>query len=549
MSKFLRHDACPQCGSQDNLGIYDDHEYCFSEGCGYFKSYEEGDKKISNNKAKNEHAGAIKDIVPLPVKSGAIKERGIDGSTAEKYKVTTDYSDDVEAIFPRFNSEGQHVANQIRLIDKDFRSQGDPKSAALFGQQLFPEGGRSITITEGYYDTLSAFQMTGSRYPNVGVQSASTAKKEVVNSFEYLNSFDEIIINFDNDEPGQKAAKDCAVLFNPGKVRILSLGKFKDASDYLVNGLSKDYINEWFRAPPYMPDGLLLGNDPSLLDNIVNYKEPESIPFPWQGLNRSLYGLRLGEMTLFLADTGVGKTTFMKEIEYSLLTNEDLIERNYGVGFLHLEEPKRDTAIGLMSIYRNKPLHLPDVQKTTEEMIEAYNAVVNTDRVVIYDHFGSNDIDIILSKVRHMAALGCRYVFLDHLSIVVSDQSGDERKQLDEISTKLKTLTLNLNICLVAVIHINRQGQVRGSAGPEQVSNNVVRLVRDKNDVDDWRRNVTAMFVEKCRLSGRTGPAAWVYYNSMNGRLEEITDRELIEQYERGGSLAGHEFAAYDGET
>lgn len=548
MSKFLRHESCPTCGSADNLAIYDDHEHCFSEGCDHHKSYDyEGATKISS-KAKHENEHLVKNIVPLPTKTGSIKERGLDGSTVEKYKVTTDYSDEVEAIFPRFDSEGRHVANQIRLVDKEFRSQGDPKSACLFGQQLYPEGGRSITITEGYYDTLAAFQMTGSRYPNVGVQSASTAKTEVVKSFEYLNSFDEIILNFDNDEPGQKAAKDCAVLFNPGKVRILSLSKHKDANDYLMNGLSKEYINEWFRAPPYMPDGLLLGNDPALLDNIINYDEPESIPFPWEGLNRSLYGLRLGELTLLMADTGAGKTTFMKEMEYGILMNEDLIARKYGAGFLHLEEPKRDTAIGLMSIYKNKPLHLPDVQKTTEELIEAYNAVINNDRVVIYDHFGSNDIDIILSKVRHMAALGCKYIFLDHLSIIVSDQSGDERKQLDEISTKLKTLTMNLNICLVCVIHINRQGLARGSAGPEQVANNVVRLVRDKNEVDEWRRNITVMIVEKCRLSGRTGPAAWVYYNSMTGRLEEITDRELIDQFERGGSLAGHEFAVYDGE-
>ena len=542
MSQFKFHKACPKCGSQDNLAVYDDHEYCFSQDCGYYKHY--GGDTIA--KPKNEDDAVVREIVPLAQKSGPIKERGLDSSTTAKYKVTTDYSEDVEAIFPRFDDEGQHVANQIRLKDKQFRFQGDNKQSRLFGQNLFPGGSKSITITEGYYDTLSAFQMTGSRYPNVGVMSASTAKKEVVNSFEYLNSFEEIVINFDNDEPGQKAAKDCAVLFDPGKVRILTLQKYKDANDYLVNGETKAFINEWFRAPPYMPDGLLLGNDPALLDEIINYKEPESIPFPWEGLNRSLYGLRLGELTLFTADTGVGKTTFMKEIEYALLTNEELIQRGYGVGFMHLEEPKRDTAIGLMSIYKNKPLHLPDVEKSKEELVEAYNAVINNDRVVIYDHFGSNDIDVILAKVRHMSALGCKYIVLDHLSIIVSDQSGDERKQLDEISTKLKTLTLNLNICLVCVIHINRQGQIRGSAGPEQVANNVVRLSRDKNEVDEWRRNVTAMTVEKCRLSGKTGPACWVYYNSMTGRLEEIKDRDLINQYEQGGSIAGHEFSAYD---
>lgn len=35
MSVFLRHSPCPRCGSRDNLGIWDDHEYCF--GCKYYR--------------------------------------------------------------------------------------------------------------------------------------------------------------------------------------------------------------------------------------------------------------------------------------------------------------------------------------------------------------------------------------------------------------------------------------------------------------------------------------------------------------------------------
>jgi len=194
-----------------------------------------------------------------------------------------------------------------------------------------------------------------------------------------------------------------------------------------------------------------------------------------------------------------------------------------------------------MSIHKNKPYHLPDTEKSTEELVEAYNAIVNTERVVIWDHFGSNDIDSVLAKIRHMVALGCRYIVIDHLSIIVSDQSGDERKQLDEISTKLKTLTMNLNICVVCVIHINRKGEVRGSAGPEQLSNNVISLERNKLERDEWRRNITRIVVEKCRLSGRSGPAAYVFYNPVTGRLQELT-KEEVERFESGGTDAGHEF-------
>lgn len=484
------------------------------------------------------------EILPLPAKEQpGVESRGIDSTSVNKYKVTVSVNPDnpIEVVFPRFSPEGEHVANQIRYEGKGFSSEGDPSVAGLFGQTQFQAGGKSITITEGYYDTLAAFQLTGSRYPNVGVQSASSAKKEIVNNFEYINSFDQIILNFDSDKPGMDAAKSVAIMFDPGKVRLLFLEKAKDSNEYLMNGWEKAYVNEWFRAAPFRPDGIVMGNDPALKDDVLNYVEPKSIPYPWKGMNEKLFGMRTSELVLITADTGIGKTSILKEWEYSLLFNEDLVEQGVGVGFLHLEEPKRDLALGLMSIHKNKPYHFPDVERTRDELSKAYDEVMDNSRVVIWDHFGSNDIEEVLGKIRHMAAMGCKYIFVDHLSIIVSDQSGDERKQLDEISTKIKTLTMNLDIAVFCVIHTNRNGEVRGSAGPEQVANCVIRLERDKKELNAWRRNVTRISVEKNRKFGRTGPACWLYYNEMTGRLEELTP-ELVEEFEHGGNGAGHEF-------
>lgn len=549
MSKFIKHGPCPECGSRDNLSIYDDHEHCM--GCGYDKQYSFANGRSDLNSTgvrtiEQEEKPSTLTYTIAEKSMPALKERGIDSSTVNKYRVTVNSNpeSELEAVFPRFNEEGVHTANQVRFTDKRFKCEGKINDATLFGQQLFPSGGRSITVTEGYYDTLAAFQLTGSRYPNVGVMSASTAKKEVVKNFEYLNSFETVVLNFDNDKPGQEAAKACALLFDPGKVKILSLRKHKDANDYLLNGDSKAYVDEWYRAPVFMPDGLLVGSDNKLKTDVLDYIEPRSIPYPWDGLNQKTFGIRESELVLLTADTGVGKTSVLKEIEYFLLNHEELKAENIGVGFLHLEEPKRDLAIGLMSIHKNKPYHFPDVERSREEMEEAYDQVVGTDRVVIWDHFGSNDIDIVLAKIRHMSALGCKYIFVDHLSIIVSDQSGDERKQLDEISTKIKTLTMNLNIAVFCVIHINRKGEVRGSAGPEQVANIVLRLERDKKELNEWRRNVTRISVEKNRKYGRTGPACYLYYNEMTGRLEELS-KELAQEYEMGGNAVGHEFDAY----
>lgn len=543
MGKFIRHTSCPKCGSSNNLAIYDDHEYCFGFGCGHYKSYEKEEGEIEPEDTVK------KEIINLASDFRSMPERKLSKDTVKKYKIGIPSNPDhkIEACFPRFNSAGMHSANQIRYKDKKFSCEGAISDATLFGQLEFPAGGRSITITEGYYDTASAYQMTGSKWPNVGVMSASTAKKEVVNNFEYLNSFSEIVLNFDNDESGRKAAEECASLFSPGKVRMMFLTEAKDASDYCQAGKEKDYVHEWFRAPHFMPDGLKLGKE--LWEDIENHKDPHSVPYPWEGLNSKLYGIRTSELVLLTAPTGVGKTSVCKAVEYALLTNEELKKEGHGVGLLHLEEPKYDTAIGLMSIYANKPYHLPDTEKTTQELREAFDAVINTSRLVIWDHFGSNSIEVVLNKIRHMVALGCKYIVVDHLSIIVSDQEGDERKQLDEISTKLKTLTMNLDIAVICVIHVNRQGLIRGSAGPEQVANIVIRLDRDLKSSNDWRRNVTTVSVEKNRFCGRTGPASWLMYDPETNRLTEMSKEQVME-YEEGGSGAGHEgeFGSWGGQ-
>src|SRR3546814_5399722 len=113
----------------------------------------------------------------------------------------------------------------------------------------------------------------------------------------------------------------------------------------------------------------------------------------------------------------------------------------------------------------------------------------------------------------------------------ISDWSSD-------VCSSDLTLTMNLDIAVFCVIHVNRQGQVRGSAGPEQVANCILRLERDKKDLNPWRRNITKISVEKNREYGRTGPAAYLYYNEMTGRLEELNAEQAYE-FEHGGNGSG----------
>lgn len=500
------------------------------------KAKEDGNNSISTNHSNS--AGTQHSLTPVTKVFHEIAHRKISKQAAQKYQIDLNVGPgNLEARFPYFKN-GKHVVNKVRMKDKSFWQEGtkeDKNSCELFGQQLFePGSAKAITIVEGEYDAPAAWTLLGSRYPVVSVLSGGTAVRDVTNNFEYLDSFESVVLSFDADEVGQKNAKAVAELFAPGKCRILTLQRGKDPNAYLAEGWTKEYVDEWWKAPPYTPDGIKLGSE--MWEEIINRPKHFQVDYPFAGLNRLTYGCRLSEMVVITADTGIGKTSILKEMEYKFLMDAELQEKKYGVGFIHLEEPNYDTALGLLSIHNDKPYHLPDTERTTDELRTAYDSVLNTDRVVIWDHFGSNTVDAVLNKIRHMSALGCKYIVLDHLSIVVSDQSGDERKQLDEIATKAKTLCMNLNVALIVVIHQNRQGSIRGTAGVEQLANVVVKLYRNHTDVDEWRRNVTKVMVEKNRFCGRTGPACYLWYNGVTGRLEELT-QEQIEIYEEGGNL------------
>ncbi len=141
--------------------------------------------------------------------------------------------------------------------------------------------------------------------------------------------------------------------------------------------------------------------------------------------------------------------------------------------------------------------------------------------------------------------MGCKYVFLDHLSIIVSAQdNGDERKAIDEIMTKLRMLVQETNIALIIVSHLKRPAnegheegaltslsQLRGSAAIAQLSDMVIGLERNGQSEDPVIRNTTKVRVLKNRYSGQTGPACHLHYNKHTGRMLEVEpepDGELL---------------------
>lgn len=535
-SKFIKHGPCEHCGGSDCSSIYDDgHQFCFS--C---NTYTPASDELENDNTASYVATTRQTKVKTfqMKQTGDIKaivDRGISRDTCEYFGVTQ-VSD--KHYYPYFDEQGQKVAEKIRSVEnKTFSIAGNFNKAVLFGANLFPKGGKYITIVEGELDALASYQMTGSKWPTVSIRNgASAAVKDCKAQYEYLDSFESIVLCFDADEPGQKAAKEVAELFG-NKVKIVKhLKECKDACDYLANGRGTEYVNQWWRAESYVPDGIVAAS--SLWDSVSTPEPVAEAFYPFKGLNELLYGLRSAELITVTAGSGLGKSQFLREILYRILETT-----KWNVGGMFLEESVRKTARSIMSLHANKKLHLPDTPVTEQELKEAFDATLGTNRVFLFDHFGSLAIDNVLNRIRYMArACDCRVVFLDHISLVVSGMDGnDERKSIDVLMTRLRTLVQETGITLICVSHLKRPNtdkghedgsavslsQLRGSGAIAQLSDAVITLERNSMSPDPSIRNLTKVAVAKNRYNGLSGPACNLMYDMQTGRMIEVTLEEL----------------------
>ena len=295
------------------------------------------------------------------------------------------------------------------------------------------------------------------------------------------------------------------------------------------------YNKLWWQAEQFKPDDVISGAEAAFAILIAPRAEA-SFQYPWDKLNKMTYGIRTGEMVTIIAGSGSGKTSFSREMAYHILKNTQA-----NIGLMYLEETGWETTRGLVSLEANKPTHLPDVHITDEELWKCNVNTWGTNRVhTLSAAWRDNSVEYICDKITYFAkGLDCKFVVLDHISFMVSDQGGDERKMLDEIAHKLKALTVELDISLHIIAHTKRVSgksleeggklslsDIRGTAGVGQLSNIVMGLERDGQAEDLRIRNTTLVRIVKNRFSGKTGPTSHVFYDEFTGRLTEVNAPE-----------------------
>ena len=532
MSRFHSHTTCSEiveahlpcedCGGSDPLTEYTDHTYCFN--CGKHK----WTQAYAGKRDKD-------DVIDTDITIGrfaTLKDRRITKSVCKRFGVTVkavknddDTHDIVKHYYPYYDTSGKLVAQKIRLVHDKTKMpwEGKPKKAGLFGQQqvMTAKDGKKnvVTITEGELDAMAAYQMFGERHNFISIANgARGAVKDCKTNLQWFDKFSDIYICFDNDEEGQAAAKDVAMLFD-GRARIVQLDKgFKDACDYLKQGQEKLFTDTWWKAEPYVPTEIITGQD--IIGLIDDYEDKECFSLPWKDLTDMTYGYRLGETWAVTSHAKVGKTSFIRELVSHIIHDDT---RNHKVGTIFLEGQAREHALGFLSIEADIPFHLPDAVYTDKDMDDA-KASLPVDRLCFYKREGVIDIDAILSVIRYyIRAMDCQVIVLDNLMSLVSDQPTDEeRKLLNNVITKVTKLGEDTNTFIMLVAHLNRQtGLIHGTSLLEKLAWTVLELSRDLDAEDFKERNTTMVSVKYNRFSGDTGPCMDLFYEKSTGRMVE----------------------------
>lgn len=503
--KFVRKEPCPVCGSDDNVVVYYNSQLggetfkCMTPNCTHIKT----DEDLAKELGKDTHH------FELPAYNTPREVRGISVKTQQLYSVgVTDdalilpyYRDGKLVCFKKYNKKLENGKKKMYFI-------GDTSNPPLFGSQTVGSGRKYLIITEGEIDAMSAYQMTGICSVSIPT-GADGALKYVKANLKWIESFQKVILCFDNDEPGQDATDEVFDFLRSGIVYRATM-RLKDANEYLEAELSKEF-RELISNAQQKPIKSLYTDEEvkELVDDIINGNAEihKGIDIGISPLDR-FFKLRDEETTTVFANPGVGKSSFCRQIV------ANLIKQRIPVLMFCLEESDTIYVSKTLNMYYNKRLTSNDYQELREDIHENFTRYLHLAKV------SDSDTNKITEAVEHAVRVhGVKVVLFDNVTAATAS-SGDIVSKIGEIYMVLNNLGKQWKHHTIIVSHTKRQPKKLkksgdddddentyvpflcdgyGSGGIERFSYNVIALGRKDDE------NIVSVALRKQRTTGDLG--------------------------------------------
>jgi len=553
--------ACPDCGGSDCLQTFFDEDknkyygICFG-GCGQeFKAdpYQSSDGEPpevhikTQAELQEEVRGIQKCSVFMGLGSGGV-HRGIPGSKFKQWGVRLllseyDGKTPYGVAFP-YSDEAKLAGWKVATLkDKNFFSIGDTRGCELFGwTRACKIGGKRLYITEGEYDAIALDYALceaerGTKFERKGyaVVSLTNGSGSVVKNLNKMRKdikkrFKEVVLVFDNDEPGMAAEKAAQSVW-PEILRCDKPSGCKDANDAVKKKLVKELANmaKWEAHKPPI-QGVVRVMD--VLERAL--APPEyGLSYPYPELTEMTFGQRFSEAVCLGAGVGLGKTVTAHQF-----AAWNMKEHKEPCFMILLEEQNHHSVKNIAAKIDSIPYGNPNAQYDPEQLRSTVMGL--QDKLFMWesdeDQYLRFDMDEIMEAIRFNAQeFGCRFVYLDNFTRLVDHLSpSDANAFINKYSSEIEGLATQLDIHIMCYSHLNpakwgvshEQGgevfasQFTGSRGIMRSFPMLMSFRRNKHaDIDaGMSRNNSMLGVIKNRKYGNEGYMK-TQYLPQNGQL------------------------------
>lgn len=482
--------------------------------------------------------------------------RNLTEKTCDKYGVRHSVSETTGEVIRQYypiTKDANLVGVRWRDDKKKFYRRGEVGSTCdLFGQSGFLHTpSKRIIIASGEIDTLTLYQVVSGQseakgfgeIPVVCTTVGEGGYKQIQRQFEWLNTFERIVICPDQDDAGLKHLHALVKYLPREKIYVMNLPRgYKDANDMLKDGKTAALTDCYFKASSYSPSGIV-GSD-VLFHDLYDFEEKAKLTFPpfLKNVEEEMLmgGLEFPAIFNIVAPSGCGKSTILNEIIYHWI-----MEEHYKVGILALESTRKEFAKLLASRHMHRKLAmLKQVERQTllEDSIQQNENLFFTEEGLPRFYFMEEldgDIKRIKELIEHLIlSCDCKIVVIDPLQDLFA---GLDNKDEEEFLGWLKLIVKRYEIIIVCINHIRKQdgktdqnkmyneSEIMGSS--TIIKSSFLTLLLNRNKYlgrDDPNSNVTQVMISKNRQTGLTGPCNSLYYDNTTHLLYDLnTYKEL----------------------
>ena len=204
--------------------------------------------------------------------------------------------------------------------------------------------------------------------------------------------------------------------------------------DEAVEGLYENYINK----------------------NLAGGTVLTGAPTGFRDLDAQTGGLHPGNLIVVAAETSQGKTSFAMSIAMSAAKHD------HAVAIYSLEMGKAELSARVVSCESGVSVSKLLYRKLDAKELSLVDAHIQplAHLPVYFDDKSTSNIDVIISSIRTMVAKRrIRGVVVDYLQILNVNMKGtNKEQQMAEVARRLKNLAKDLDIWIIALSQLNRDG-------------------------------------------------------------------------------------------